>query len=122
MNRIAIVWIATWYTPPATRSRSHAQAEDRRAADCTKARQLSPTVIQGPDFIAIKQEFHYRTAAPGRKAGSLWQQTLVFPSGKRYFISCEPNHHGQCQRCMFLRLDMPGHLRHQQATRSPRCI
>lgn len=81
---------------------------------CTRARQLSPVVIQGKDFIAVKQEFHYRTAAPGKKTGSLWQQTLVFPAGKRYFISSDKITAVNSSDAMFLRIDMPGHIRHKQ--------
>ncbi len=49
---------------------------------CTQAKELHPVVIRGDDFVAVRQEFRYRTAAPGKKAGSLWTQILVFPVGE----------------------------------------
>jgi hypothetical protein len=81
---------------------------------CTRARQLDPVVIEGPDFVAVKQQFHYRTAAPGMKTGSLWSQCLVFPAGKRYFLSMDRIDAVNSSQAMFLRIDMPGHLRHNR--------
>jgi hypothetical protein len=81
---------------------------------CTKARELSPTVIRGPDFVAIQQSFQYQTAAPGKKTGSKWSQTLVFPAGKRYFVSSDRIDAVNDSPAMFLRIDMPGHIKHKQ--------
>lgn len=79
---------------------------------CTQARELTPEVIRGPDFVAIRQTFRYRTAAPGRKTGSLWTQILLFPVGKRYFVSMQQIDAVNSSDAMFLRIDMPGHIRH----------
>jgi hypothetical protein len=79
---------------------------------CTQARQLSPEVLHGRDFVAVKQSFHYLTAAPGRKTGSHWTQTLVFPKGKRFFISSDRIETVNDSPAMFLRIDMPGHIKH----------
>lgn len=79
---------------------------------CTQAKELSPSVIRGSDFVAVRQEFRYRTAAPGKKTGSSWQQILVFPAGKRYFLSCDKVAAVNSSDAMFLRLDMPGHIKH----------
>jgi len=81
---------------------------------CTQARQLHPVVIRGSDFVAVKQDFRYRTAAPGRNAGSLWTQILVFPVGKRYFLSMDRIDSVNDSEAMFLRIDMPGHIRHDR--------
>jgi len=81
---------------------------------CTQARQLQPVVIQGNDFVAVKQQFRYRTAAPGRKTGSLWTQLIVFPMGQRYFVSMDRIDTVNSSEGMFLRVDMPGHLKHKQ--------
>jgi len=81
---------------------------------CTQAKRLDPQVIQGRDFLAITQQFQYRTAAPGKQTGSLWKQTLVFPEGKRYFLSCDRIESVNSSEAMFLRLDMPGHIKHRQ--------
>jgi hypothetical protein len=79
---------------------------------CTQAKKLEPAVIAGVDFVAVTQQFRYRTAAPGRKVGSVWNQTLVFPAGKRYFLSCDRITSVNSSDAMFLRIDMPGHIKH----------
>jgi hypothetical protein len=63
--------------------------------------------------IAVTMEHRYTTAAPGKKTGSLWQQTLVFPKGQRYFLSCDKITSANDSDGLFLRLDMPGHIRHK---------
>jgi hypothetical protein len=80
---------------------------------CTKAGQLSPRSIAGPSFVAIQQDFTYRLAAPGKVAGSRWEQTLVFPEGKRYFLSSDKVKVANDGDAPFLRLDMPGHIAHK---------
>jgi hypothetical protein len=81
---------------------------------CTRAGQLHPVVIRGKDFVAVRQEFQYLTAAPGKKTGSRWSQVLVFPVGKRYFLSMDRIDTVNASPAMFLRIDMPGHLRHNR--------
>jgi hypothetical protein len=81
---------------------------------CTKAGQLSPRVVQGRDFVAVTSSFRYLIAAPGKKTGSEWSQILVFPAGKRYFISSDKITSANASEAMFLRLDMPGHIKHKQ--------
>ncbi|HVX60921.1 MAG TPA: hypothetical protein VHC19_09975 [Pirellulales bacterium] len=80
---------------------------------CTQARRLSPQVVRGKDFVAVQQQFRYKTAAPGKKTGSRWSQTLVFPRGKRYFISSDRIDAVNDSPAMFLRLDLPGHIKHR---------
>jgi len=81
---------------------------------CTKARELSPRVVQGKDFVAVTSSFRYQIAAPGKKSGSEWSQVLVFPAGQRYFISSDKITSVNASDAMFLRLDMPGHIKHKQ--------
>ena len=81
---------------------------------CTQAKELDPKVIEGKDFMAVTQEFKYRTAAPGKKTGSVWKQILVFPVGQRYFISMDKIESVNSSDAMFLRVDMPGHIRHNR--------
>ena len=81
---------------------------------CTQAKELNPELIRGTDFVAVKQQYRYRTAAPGKKTGSTWTQLLVFPQGKRYFLSMDRIDSVNDSEAMFLRLDMPGHIRHKQ--------
>ncbi|OYV86305.1 MAG: hypothetical protein B7Z73_11990, partial [Planctomycetia bacterium 21-64-5] len=80
---------------------------------CTQAKELSPTVVRGGDFVAVTQNYHYKTAAPGKKPGSTWTQWLVFPQGKRYFVSSDRIDALNSSPAMFLRVDMPGHIKHR---------
>ncbi len=80
---------------------------------CTKAKQLKPTVTKGTDFVSIQQNFTYTLAAPEKKAGSKWEQTIVFPAGKRYFLSADRITSVNAGDAFFLRIDMPGHIRHR---------
>lgn len=82
---------------------------------CTQAKQLSPKVIRGKDFTAIQQSYNYTIAAPGKNTGSLWEQSIVFPVGKRYFISSDRITAKNDSPAMFLRIDMPGHIKHAKA-------
>src|SRR6266850_3451912 len=47
---------------------------------CTKAKELKPSVIRGTNFVAVKMDYQYRLAAPGKNSGSKWEQTIVFPA------------------------------------------
>lgn len=80
---------------------------------CTQAKKLSPTVITGADFVAVKQDYTYTLAAPGKKAGSKWEQTIVFPAGKRYFISADKVTTVNAGDALFQRIDLPGHIKHK---------
>ncbi len=79
---------------------------------CTQAKELQPEIIRGKDFVAVRQTFHYRTAAPNKNTGSLWTQVMVFPVGKRYFLSMQKIDIKNDSDGAFLRIDMPGHIRH----------
>lgn len=80
---------------------------------CTKARELAPTLIQGSDFVAVRQSYRYTIAAPDRRAGSTWEQTIVIPQGKRYFFSADRVTSVNAVDELFLRTDLPGHIRHR---------
>jgi hypothetical protein len=79
---------------------------------CTQAKVVSPQVVRGKDFVAVKTRYKYHLAAPGKKTGSEWDQTLVFPEGKRYFLSSDRITLANDGDNLFLRLDMPGHIKH----------
>ena len=81
---------------------------------CTQAKRLQPQVIRGKDFAAFVSSYRYQTAAPGKEKGSLWTQTIVFPAGKRYFISSDRIDARNSSPAMFLRIDMPGHIKHDR--------
>src|SRR5262249_53021619 len=42
---------------------------------CTKAGKLTPTTITTADFVAVKQDYTDKLAAPGQQTGSKWEQT-----------------------------------------------
>ncbi|HYE31003.1 MAG TPA: hypothetical protein VEH27_06240 [Methylomirabilota bacterium] len=80
---------------------------------CTQAKQLSPSVTQGGDFVAVRMDYKYPLAAPGKNAGSRWEQTLVFPKGKRWFYASDKVTTVNASDALFLRTDLPGHIQHQ---------
>ncbi|GIW95463.1 MAG: hypothetical protein KatS3mg110_3504 [Pirellulaceae bacterium] len=81
---------------------------------CTKARKLEPEVIRGKDFVAIREQYRYHLAAPGKKSGSVWTQYLVFPVDTTYFIAMDRIDSANDSDALFLRIDMPGHIRHNR--------
>lgn len=81
---------------------------------CTQAKQLKPTVIEGPDFVAVKMGYQFTKARSGLKPGSTWEQTLVFLPGKRWFLSSEQITSVNDVDDLFYRIDMPGHVRHKK--------
>ena len=80
---------------------------------CTQAKQLEPEVIRGDDFVAVRQSYRFKDAAPGLKPGSTWEQTLVFQPGVRYVLSSERITSVNDVDDVFYRIDMPGHIRHK---------
>lgn len=80
---------------------------------CTRAGRLEPKATRGPDFVGVRQQYRYHLAAPGRATGSLWEQTLVFPEGKRWFLSSDRVTSANASPALFMRIDMPGHIRHR---------
>ena len=81
---------------------------------CTQAKEVSPRVIRGNGFVAVRTSYKYKTAAPGKRTGSEWTQTIVFPKDTRYFISSDRIDTVNSSNAMFLRIDMPGHIRHRK--------
>jgi hypothetical protein len=81
---------------------------------CTQAKELKPEVIQGKDFVAVRLHFRFTKPGAGYKAGSTWEQTLVFQPGLRYVLSAERITSVNDVDDLFYRIDMPGHIRHRQ--------
>jgi hypothetical protein len=81
---------------------------------CTQAHKLDAEVIQSKDFVAVRLRFRFTQPAAGLKAGSLWEQTLVFQPGVRYILSSERITSVNDVDDLFYRIDMPGHIRHRQ--------
>ena len=81
---------------------------------CTQAKRIESDVVVGRDFVAVRQWWRYTEAAPGYGAGSEWHQTLVFPMGRRWFLASDRITSANDVANVFLRIDMPGHLKHQR--------
>ena len=80
---------------------------------CTKAQAMNPVFLQGEDYLVVKQSWQYTLAAPNKNTGSVWNQTIVFPRGKRYFLSADKITVRNASDALFFRQDMPGHIKHK---------
>ena len=82
---------------------------------CTQAKKLPATVFEGDGFVAIKQRYKWHIAyPPHEKAGSVWEQTLIFPKGERFFLSADRVTTVSESPALFFRVDMPGHIKHKE--------
>ena len=81
---------------------------------CTQAKKLDPEIVEGKDFVALRLKFTFTQPGKGYKAGSTWEQTLVFQHGLRFFLSCERLTSANDVDNIFYRIDMPGHVRHKK--------
>jgi hypothetical protein len=80
---------------------------------CTQAKELKPEVVKDADFVAVRVRYTFNKPGKGYKAGSTWEQTLVFQPGVRYVLSCERITSANDVDDLFYRIDMPGHVRHK---------
>jgi hypothetical protein len=80
---------------------------------CTQAKELKPEIVKGADFVAVRQRYTFHKPGKGYKAGSTWEQILVFQPGVRWFLSCERITSVNDVDDLFYRIDMPGHIRHK---------
>jgi hypothetical protein len=81
---------------------------------CTQAKEVKPEVVRGDGFVAVRLRYRFNQPAPGMKAGSTWEQKLVFQPGVRYVLSSERITSVNEVDDLFYRIDMPGHIRHRQ--------
>src|SRR5262249_12235521 len=81
---------------------------------CTQAEELKPAITKGKDFVAVRMRYTFHKPGTGYKAGSTWEQTLVFQPGARYFLSAERITSVNDVDDLFYRIDMPGHVRHKE--------
>lgn len=80
---------------------------------CTQAKQLTPEIIKGDDFVAVRMKFQFTKGHNGHKAGSVWQQTLLFLPKTRYVLSSESITSANDVDNLLYRIDMPGHIKHK---------
>ena len=81
---------------------------------CTQAKELKPVIVKGKNFVAVTLRYTFNKPGAGYKAGSTWEQTLLFQPGLRYFLSCERITSANDVDDLFYRIDMPGHIRHKK--------
>lgn len=80
---------------------------------CTQAKKLDPEILRGDDFVAIRLQFRFTQGHNGYKAGSLWQQTMIFQPKKRYVVCGESISSVNDVDNLLYRIDMPGHIKHK---------
>jgi hypothetical protein len=80
---------------------------------CTQAKELKPEIVRGKDFVAVRQRYTFHEPGKGYKAGSTWEQTLVFQPGVRWVLSSERITSVNAVDDLFYRIDMPGHIQHK---------
>src|SRR5262249_24743815 len=80
---------------------------------CTQAKELKPEITRGKDFVAVTMKYTFNKPGKDYKAGSTWEQTLVFQPGVRYVVSAERITTVNAHEALFYRIDMPGHVRHK---------
>ena len=80
---------------------------------CTQAKELKPVVVKGKDFVAVTLRYTFDKPGKGYKAGSTWEQTLVFQPDVRYVLTAERITSANDVDDLFYRIDMPGHVRHK---------
>lgn len=79
---------------------------------CTQAKRLPQEITRGSDFVAVRQRYRWDVACPPYHAGAQWEQLLVFPDGKRWFIAWDRFSCADDVPCVMMRMDMPGHVKH----------
>jgi hypothetical protein len=81
---------------------------------CTQARRLPAEVSKGRGFTAVRLRYRWHVAySPHEHAGSLWEQTLIFPDSERFFLSADRVTTVSESPELFFRVDMPGHIKHK---------
>jgi hypothetical protein len=79
---------------------------------CTQAGKLPYRLWRGDGFVAVQQWFRWTEATLEFSAGSVWEQTLVFADGQRFFVSADRITSANDSEALLFRLDLPGHLKH----------
>lgn len=78
---------------------------------CTQAKHLPVQVIRGEGFVACRLSYTFIEPGKGHKAGSTWEQTLLFQPGVRYVLTSERVTSANDVDDLFYRIDMPGHVK-----------
>jgi hypothetical protein len=83
---------------------------------CTQAKHLPITRSEPADgVLAFQTRYRWTDAYPPyERAGSVWEQTIVFHKDWRFFLSADRVTTVSESPCLFLRVDMPGHIKHRE--------
>ena len=81
---------------------------------CTQAGRLAPRVGVNEDFAVVRFQYRWNVGyGKSKKVGSMWEQTLIFPAGSRYFLAADRVTTVAESPALFMRMDMPGHIKHR---------
>jgi len=80
---------------------------------CTRVPSLQYSITRGSEYVAVRQWFTFTEPGEGYRAGSRWEQTLLFLADTPYVLSCETITCVNDMPNVFYRIDMPGHVKHQ---------
>jgi hypothetical protein len=84
---------------------------------CTQAKSLPARVAIGNGFAAVRLRYRWNLGyQPRNKAGSVWEQTLIFPQGERFFLSADRVTTVSESSELFFRIDMPGHIKNRKGS------
>ncbi len=79
---------------------------------CTQAKRLPFEITRGADFVSVRQWHTWDVPCPPYRAGSKWEQHLLFPDDKRWFLGWDRFACADDVASVAMRMDMPGHIRH----------
>ncbi len=79
---------------------------------CTQAKKLQFEVIEGDGLLVVRQWFTWHQGYAPHRAGSRWEQTLIFTEQARYFFSTDRVTTVNESPALYFRVDMPGHIKH----------
>lgn len=79
---------------------------------CTQAKSLPHEITEGVGFVSVRQCYEWKKPCPPYHAGSKWEQTLLFPDGKRWFLAWDRFACADEVPKVMMRMDMPCHIKH----------
>ena len=81
---------------------------------CTQSKKIDCELVRGDGWVAVHQWTHWWIATYGRKPGSRWDQWIVLEDGARWVYSMDKVTTVNDNDHLILRIDLPGHIRHDQ--------
>jgi len=81
---------------------------------CLQMEEIDYEVIRGREHVAVKVWTTFTRPGEGYRAGSRYEQTIVFLPGRRYLLACEVITSANDADNVFYRMDIPGHIKHNR--------